>query len=134
MRGADMLVAMRRAGYAPSRGVSIVVHDGPMPAPFCSGVDPDRTAEIEIAADESIGRLDLRCLIGMRVVVAKAPEFGEPTIGSADARIAAIVKAAIEAGAAAVIGLEYVRFDGAFHERRVSTFNPWNEPESPWQD
>lgn len=132
MRGLDQLRRMRLARYRPSRGAVIVVHDGEMPAPIYAGINIDTTAEIEIGAADRIDRMDLRCLVGLRVVVTRSLDVSADEAGSADKRIAAVAQAVSEAGASAVIGVEYVRSEGAAYERRIAEFNPWTTPEKSW--
>lgn len=124
MRGADELIAMRRAGYVPSGGVLVYAHAGPMPPWTNTGLDPAETAEIEISADERVDRLDLRCVIGLRVVVT----------GDDEARVREIAKAVAAAAAQGVIGIEVRPCDGEFFERWICAHNPWTKPEKPWHN
>ena len=68
MRGHDDLIAMRRAGKVPTHGVSIRVDDE---APWDVGwiANDPRVVTVHIRPDECLDRIDLRCLVGLKVAV-----------------------------------------------------------------
>lgn len=99
MRGHDALIAMRRGGQRPR---TLQIH---------AGVDHSLAwkdwqdtmpghAEVEIADDEFLSGLDLRFVVGMRVIVT----------GDSDRRVTAIHAKCVELGARRVVSAV---FDGA---------------------
>jgi hypothetical protein len=64
MRGADSLIALRMRGYAPAMGVVLEVCEGrPTQHDDAPGV-----ALLQVETADSVERLDLRCLVGLKVV------------------------------------------------------------------
>ena len=91
MTGLDALVAMRKAGHMPSSGVLWHLTDQPMPE-----ADPMGPAYLRADIGEPFEKIDLRCLVGLRVTV-RGPYM-------AAARVQAASLAAMKAGAQSVLG------------------------------
>lgn len=115
MRGADALIAARRSGYRPQNGVCVLIDGLTKP-------NDGEELVLEVMADEPIDRLDLRCLVGLRVVA----------VGSNDQRVSAFVEAAKNAGAEGVVGLEFRHERGIASERWIASHNPWTAPRNTW--
>jgi hypothetical protein len=91
MTGLDDLVSLRRAGKAPAFGVLWHLTDQPMPE-----ADPMAMAYLRADVGERFDKLDLRCLVGLRVTVHGPYMAGE--------RVQAASLAAMKAGASSVLG------------------------------
>lgn len=120
MRGAESLIALRRKGYRPELGAIVMLHTGKWKPN--DGENQGGAACLDVDAGEPIDRIDLRCLIGLRVAV----------FGKDDARVSEFVAAAAKAGAESVIGLQFKTLDGQTFERWIASHNPWTEPVNPW--
>lgn len=95
VRGHQQLIAVRQRGLRP-QAVALHVSDvGPCQA--------GEALEIVVAPDEAIDRLDLRCLVGLDVIVAAEREDG---FGRT---VRALCMAAVDAGAKRVLGIEWKR-------------------------
>ena len=95
MRGVQQLIAVRQRGLKPA-AVAVHVSDvGPCEA--------GEAMEIVVAPDEAIDRLDLRCLVGLDVIVAAEVDDGYGRT------VRALCMAAVSAGAARVLGIEWKR-------------------------
>lgn len=106
MRGHTDLIAMRQHRRIPARGVLIEVSNTPAwdVGLMAEAVDlaPD-TVLISVRPDENFDRLDLRCVVGLKVLV-----FGYP--GTAHERaIRAVCMACVTGGAARVKGVQAMR-------------------------
>lgn len=86
MIGADAIVRMRRAGYRPAGWVTVWVDEAFPPA----------EVELVILPMESVERLDLRCLKGLRVNVLAMRE-------ASAARLDAVVHGIETVGVASLI-------------------------------
>lgn len=92
MRGAEHLIAMRRQGLRP---VLVFVETGPDGRiDEQLNRDDQASAHLWVEPHESIGRLDLRCLVGLGVSVS----------GPDEKRVVGVVNAALAAGAKRVVG------------------------------
>ena len=91
MTGLEELVSLRKSGRAPESGVLLHLTDRPFPP-------ADQMGPVYLRADvsERFDRLDLRCLVGLRVTV-HGPYM-------ADSSVKAASLAAMKAGAASVLG------------------------------
>lgn len=90
MRGHEQLIATRRGGLQPV-SVQIALTDLPLPK-WCS-VNPGAHAWLHIGSGDTIERLDLRCLVGMLVVID----------GHDEQRVESVHSAAISHGARRVV-------------------------------
>ena len=91
MIGLDALVRMRRAGSIPASGVLMHLTDQPLP-----DADPMEVAYLRADVGERFDKLDLRCLVGLRVTI-HGPYM-------ATERVQAAGLAAMKAGAMSVMG------------------------------
>lgn len=91
MTGLDALVSMRKAGRMPAGGVLWHLTDQPMPE-----AEPMALAYLRADVGEPFERIDLRCLVGLRVTVHGPYMHGE--------RVKAAGAAAMKAGAMSVMG------------------------------
>ncbi len=125
MRGVSDLVAMRRRGFRPGLGVLIELHPT-LPPPL----DPDdmvaggEVAHIEAAEDAVFDRTDLRCLLGLRVLVA----------GDCERPVRAAAMAAVSAGAVEVNGIVRRWWDGRLQKRVVFDHNGWLKGMDQWSE
>lgn len=92
MRGHEQLIATRRAGLQPA-SVQIALTDLPLPK-WCV-VNPGAHAWLHIGTDDSIERLDLRCLVGLLVMVD----------GHDEQRVESVHHAAMRHGARRVVSV-----------------------------
>jgi len=115
MRGHEALVAMRRRGVRP---VMADISDG-MDGLGCwrDWQDWTGTAQIEVQPGDSISRLDLRCLVGLFVIVS----------GTDESRVKRLHDACVEAGASAVMATVYERTAGGGLKpvTRIETFSEY---------
>ena len=102
MHGHTPLIAMRLKGSAPA--CVFIDTDAPGPLDPARGWEIDNAAHahIQTAAGERINRLDLRCVVGLRVHVD----------GTQKSRVHAMRNACIAAGAVRVIATTLERFGG----------------------
>lgn len=63
MKGADALIALRKAGRVPAAGVVLVLSDAPH-----EPMSPN-PARLTAGVGERLDRVDLRCVVGLPVVV-----------------------------------------------------------------
>ena len=101
MRGHEQLIALRRRGKKPAAAHVWCGKDGTgwsLDWFDCGSV----VAWIEVNDDESLAGLDLRCLVGLAVVVQ----------GDIERRVRGVCRMALEAGARSVIG-DFTGPDGA---------------------
>lgn len=99
MRGHDLLIAMRRRGVRPP---FVRFELDAQPAWVRDSADwPEWSiaAMVDVAPDDAIARLDLRCAVGMPAVVT----------GGSDERAAQLFAALLAAGATRVIALTDAR-------------------------
>jgi hypothetical protein len=114
MRGAEELIALRRRGYRPEKGVVVCMSAMPIGKTYDDGLSDTGCAGIDIGSDEVLARLDFRCLIGLRVVVT----------GSDESRIMYAASLIEQAGASGVVGLTYGE---AMAENWLYSCKPWTE-------
>lgn len=98
MRGLETLVALRGRGVRPA---AVAIHVTTA-APCQAG----STLELTVAPDERLERLDLRPLVGLDVIVAAEQDDGHQRT------VRALCMAAVDAGAARVVGGEWKRAAG----------------------
>lgn len=124
MRGLNDLAAMRRRGFRPGLGVLLEVHPALVPS-----LDPNdmqaagEVALLECSEGEAFDRLDLRPLLGLRVLVA----------GESERFVRAAAVAAVGAGAAEVNGIVRRWRDGRTERRTVFSHNGWMTEADQWQ-
>lgn len=95
MRGHEQLIALRRAGKAPGL---VFVHIGRDPMrTWCDWASWSAHAHLEVDPTESIATLDLRCLVGLTVMVSGLDEH----------RVLALHEACVAASAKRAIGAAY---------------------------
>jgi len=99
MTGHETLIALRNRRLRPA---AVAIHVGHVP-PCQAG----EAVEIVVAPDEPIERLDLRCLVGLNVIVAAEQEDAHQRV------VRALCMAAVSAGADRVLGIEWQRAAGA---------------------
>lgn len=102
MNGAAALVALRRQRQRPIVVDVWLGYDAT--ESWRDWHEVGRTAQIEVTDDESISLLDLRCLVGLWVMVG----------GLDDGRVQAFHEAAVKAGARVVISAAYRRDRGVY--------------------
>lgn len=98
MRGHEALIAMRQRRLRPPVVAVHVSLDPPIPNP--------EALELVVAPDEPIDQLDLRCLVGLDVIVTADADEGHQRA------LRAMCMAAVTAGAKRVIGVQYRRVAG----------------------
>lgn len=101
MQGQDQLLALRRAGRIPADGVYIEVCRKRGVFPRSQQEADGERMRLTIAPEEPVDRLDLRCVIGLEVVVLAYPDA--PAAGA----VHAVCEACVAAGAKVVIGLQF---------------------------
>lgn len=122
MVGAEELVNLRRRGFKPHQGAVVCLSSLPAGKRLEDGVAALGGASIDIGCDERLDRLDLRCLVGLRVVV-----FGDD-----EPRVTEACELAKKAGAAAVVGLRYLHSCEGVAEQWLYSHNAWTIPEAAW--
>ena len=124
MRGLSDLAAMRRRGLRPGLGVLLEVHPSLLPALEPNDVQAaGEVALLECAEGAAFDRLDLRPLLGLRVLVA----------GESERCVRAASVAAVRAGAAEVNGIVRRWWDGRTERRTVFAHNGWMMEGDKWQ-
>jgi hypothetical protein len=98
MEGQSALVAMRRRGCIPGVGVLIIVGRRPLGPRIDEEIDGSLHT-MRVDPRWSVDSLDLRCLIGLKVLVTD--DFGEPD----ERTVRAVCAACVEAGAKDVVGI-----------------------------
>lgn len=98
MTGTETLIAMRQRRLRPAAVAVHVGFDRPAPHP--------EVLELAVRPDEAMDRLDLRCLLGLDVIVTADAEEGHQRA------LRAMCMAAVTAGARRVIGVEFRRVAG----------------------
>lgn len=115
MTGHEELIAMRLRGYVPRLGVYLTVNRDPWPG---SPADDPQTAGhiccILVSPDEDVTRLDLRCLVGLKVLIDGAR--------GTDQAVGALIRAAVSAGACRIKALV----------RASDTLRMDDQPASAW--
>jgi hypothetical protein len=114
MRGHLELIALRRRGYRPPLGALVQVFDDYGRERFEDPVVDEHAARIEVDKRDDPARLDLRCFIGLRVLIVGEPHHAK--------RCEAWGEAIRDAGASEVLA--------GYHDRRhgfTKTFahNDW---------
>jgi hypothetical protein len=96
VRGAESLIALRRRGVRPP---IVNVHcDAPQDRVMRFVRDAGNAGEqLEIAPDEALHRIDMRCMVGLSLIVG----------GSDAGRVAAVSRACAAAGARQVIAVHH---------------------------
>lgn len=98
MTGHETLIALRRRGWKPA---VVAIHvDRAQPC------QTGEVLEIVVRPEEPVEQLDLRCLLGLDVVVAAEQDDGHQRT------VRALCMAAVNAGAARVLGGEWKRAAG----------------------
>lgn len=99
MEGQSTLVAVRRKGRVPSKGVLILVGSTPL-GPWKHPVElAGELHTLRVDPNEAIDRLDLRCVVGMRVLVS------DDFMGPQERTVRLLCAACVAAGARRVIGI-----------------------------
>lgn len=104
MTGQDTLLRWRMAGRRPAQGVLVEVAAKRSPfvvtAPPEHSIQTDGVALLTVAPDEPVERIDWRCVVGLPVAVLA---YTESHLAE---QVKAICRAASDAGASRVIGLQ----------------------------
>jgi hypothetical protein len=111
MDGQTALTNLRRDGRVPSVGV--VIHVSPLRL-WAGWTEPEQIGAMHamsVEPGENIDRLDLRCVVGLKVFVSDDPHASE------ERAVRAVCAACVAAGAKVVIG--------ATHAGRSDLAEPW---------
>ena len=131
MIGLDVLTAIRKAGRIPSRGVLIEV--GPVP-PWQTGVvtqpwslgdgpiDAPDTVMLAMDPGESLDLIDLRALVGLKVVV-----FGDAAEAISRA-VRALCMRCVGVGTTSVDGIVYAARSNNEHDKEIVFSHSRSEP------
>lgn len=101
MRGQEHLIAMRRGHRVPAEGVGIEVTPDRGMWPRSQEEADGSRVRLTVDPGESVDRLDLRCVVGLEVVVFAYS--CEPC----ERAVRALCAACVAAGAKVVIGLQF---------------------------
>lgn len=119
MRGHLDLIAQRRRGYRPQLGALVQVFDDYGRERYDDPVVDRQAARVEVDRRDDPARLDLRCFLGLRVLIV-----GEERHAG---RCAAWGAAIRDAGAAEVLAGHHDRLHGF---RVAFAFNDWRQEEA----